>query len=201
MSPRALTIILLRLLGIAQICFSLDGLVFVLGQSQMFRAVTIGGPWHGLGISVLALVSRMIIGVILIVIAPQLARLISPDPDHGVEDVSERAIHAGDIYQIAVFVLGIILMLQAVRPVFSAAADRMQQGVYSADTAAALVSAVVRAVAGVALMLGAKGVGNCLQSLGETTERSPTQQFTVGLLLAIVLGCALAFGMLRILLR
>ena len=103
-------------------------------------------------------------------------------------------------------VTGLWLLSCAIAPGMRALALLVSQGGMAlranVDSVAALSQSVVFLVFGVSLIFGSRGLSRLLASLGHDPDNVPAQQFSLRLLLALVIGAALLlFAMRALLLR
>ncbi len=114
------------------------------------------------------------------------------------------SITSEDLYCIVSFLLGISVLLRAVKPAVTAAVQMMAQGqstfVFHANVVM-IVEAFVYVFCGVALTVGARGVAQFLNSLGDASDSTPSQRFSLRLVLVVFVAVAVALGIMRVLLN
>jgi len=152
--------------------------------------------WLMVGSPLLVGVLHAGIGVVLFVMAPRLARSVSRGSDPDFEPAKVKSIRPGDLYHIAAFLMGIYVLVRSISP-GARAAVAMVDRTAGAAYAALLVEAVVFLAFGAALILGGRGIAAFFASLGHDPDNVPAQQFSMRVILAVVIGTAILLGIIR----
>jgi hypothetical protein len=71
----------------------------------------------------------------------------------------------------------------------------------SSNVVSNLVHALLLVLFGGALIFGARGAARFLNSLGYDPDSVPAQQFSLRVILSIVVGCAVVLGVIRLLVQ
>jgi len=100
---------------------------------------------------------------------------------------------------------GLWLLARAIRPGVRALVELVAQGSSNLfpdpPIVAQLAEAALLVIVGIVLVFGSRGLSRFLASLGHDPENIPAQQFSLRLLLGIVIGFALLLIVLRAVLR
>jgi len=146
----------------------------------------------------------VLVAVPLFIYAPRLADWICRDVAHDGQGPATGALGAGSLYHVACIVTGLWLLSCAIAPGMRVLASLVSQGGMTLrgneDKVAALSQSVVFLVFGVSLIFGSRGLSRLLASLGHDPDNVPAQQFSLRLLLALVIGVAVLLFALRALL-
>ena len=146
----------------------------------------------------------LVVAVPLFIYAPRLADWICRDVAENDRGSATGVLGAGSLYHVACMVTGIWLLSCAIAPGTRALASLVSQGGMTLrgnqDSVAAMCQAVLLLVFGVSLIFGSRGLSRLLVSLGHDPDNVPAQQFSLRLLLALVIGTALLLFAMRVLL-
>ncbi len=106
----------------------------------------------------------------------------------------------GDVYRVACFVAGVCFLVHTAEPASRLVASLMQSGPskrLSPQEVADSMATMVYAVAGVILVFGSRRIGELLSNLRYDPNTVPQQQFSLAILLVLVLLFALILGTIR----
>jgi hypothetical protein len=143
---------------------------------------------------------QVVLAVLLFVFAPRLANRICAELPPASGDEAKLVAGAGDLYHIGCFLMGIFVLVRAVRPAILGLAAIIGTGRHlAAHEAANLVEGGLLIVLGLSLVFGSRGIAAFIVSLGYDPDTVPGQQFSLRLLMVLVLGCALLLFVLNIL--
>jgi hypothetical protein len=160
--------------------------------------------WVSLGSSLAFVVVEVSFAILLLFLAPRISRFVCREVDADSTPIQMTSITSGDLYCIVSFLLGISVLLRAVKPAVTVAVQMMAQGqstfVFHTHVAM-IVEAVVYVFGGVALTVGARGVAQFLNSLGYASDSTPSQRFSLRLLLIVFVAVAVVLGIMRVLLH
>ncbi len=153
---------------------------------------------------IMVMVVQCAVALFLFLFAVSLANFVCSDIPSAENIPQEKiAIGAGDIYHVASFILGIYTLVQAISPAVQgivdlvATVENMAMNNYS--TATNLATAAIFLVIGIGLTIGAKGISRFMVSLGHDSDDIPAQQFSMRLILVIVIGIGVVLGIIRLL--
>jgi len=208
---RDLAIVGVRLLAVWLACSAL----FILTNLSYFLAEVLfgsSGSMAGGGLAAGGLLSQLnvcslqvVIAALLFVYAPRLSDWICKDLASSDEAEPVMTLGAGDLYHVACLLMGLWLLARAIRPAVRAIVELVAQGssnlFMSRQVVGELSEATLLVLLGVVLMFGSRGLSRFLASLGHDPENIPAQQFSLRLLLGIVIGFALVLIVLRALLH
>jgi hypothetical protein len=207
MSVRELATAGLRLMAIWFMCNAVFDTVSVVSLGTQFYVSPAGGLqgpfWLSLAFALAFVMVEVSLAVLLLFLAPRISRFVCREVDVDTTPIQMTSITSGDLYCIVSFLLGISVLLRAVKPAVTAAVQMMAQGqstfVFHTHVAM-IVEAVVYVFGGVALTVGARGVAQFLNSLGYASDSTPSQRFSLQLLLIVFVAVAVALGVMRVLL-
>ena len=202
MTLRELTLVGLRIVAVWLVVSALGflpNLAYGIGEiatggTSRFRSV--GGSWIIVGVPLLIAVTHAGIGVLLFAMAPRLTRLVCGNSNPDCEPARVNSIRAGDLYHVAAFLMGIYVVVRAIRPGVQAVVVMVEQA-DPTTYVASLVESVVLLVFGGALILGARGLAAFFGSLGHDPDNVPAQQFSVGVILLVVGSIAVLIVVIR----
>jgi len=143
---------------------------------------------------------RFILGVGLLVYSSRIASRLYPELGEAGQQVKFGSVGAGDVYRIASFLLGVYVLLEAVRPAvhgFVALIQYERSRTIPVHAIPDLVVACVFVLAGLFLIFGARRVAEVFENVRYDPNTIPAQQFSLRLLLLVILICAALLGMIR----
>ena len=211
MNARELFVVLLRVVGLFFLLWAIEGLPVAVGQAVVFlqqRAFlqqSAGGPqaaWYMVWMVSYATtpIVRAIVGFVLLVSAPRIGSWFYPHRSEETEPPNAASVGAGDVYRVASFLLGAYMLVLAVPPAARVATVLMgdsRTGPGGYGFLPDLVQACVFSVCAVGFMFGASGIAQLLERLRYDPEKVPPRQFSLRLLLLILVGVALILGLIR----
>jgi hypothetical protein len=175
--------------------------------AMAFQVISVMGRIGGMSFSWLMLIAQFLseithfgIAIVLFAAAPSLTRHICGKLGHDGEPARIESIQAGDLYQVATFLMGIYVLVLAVGPTARAVVAMVELSRYQ-DYASELVEAVVYFVVGCVLLFGAKGFATFLGSLGHDPDKVPAPQFSVRVVMMVMMGVALLLVLIRSLVK
>ncbi len=194
MSARTLLEVALRILGV----WCVVSTVHTLTTSA---SIYLAGGWGQTGVDMagwffasgLSSFVQLMLGVALICFAPAIAASLYPDtPD---ADQSLSRVGPGDLYHTACFVLGVFLLVSAAQP----AGRIVNAGLRGIpfEMAGDIFTMIVYMAAGVALVIGARRLGELLSSLNHDPDSIPRQRISLTILLVLSAVVAVVLGVLR----
>jgi len=208
---RDLALVGLRLLAIWLACSALFVLtsLFYFAADMLFGGMSspAGGSWAASGVlSQLIICSlHVVVAGLLFVYAPRLADWICRDVSDAQDARPVITLGAGDLYHVGCFLTGLWLLARAIRPGVRALVELVAQGSSNLfpdpPIVAQFAEAALLVIVGIVLVFGSRGLSRFLASLGHDPENIPAQQFSLRLLLGIVIGFALLLIVLRAVLR
>lgn len=208
MSARELATAGLRLMAIWFMCTAVFDTVSTVLLWVQFLVSPGGGlpaqSWVSLGSFLAFVVLKVSLAILLLFLAPRISRFVCREVDADSTPIQMTSITSGDVYCIVSFLLGISVLLRAIKPAVTAAVQMMAQGqstFVSHRSIAMIVEASIYVFCGVALTVGARGVAQFLNSLGHASDRTPSQRFSLRLLLIVFVAVAVALGIMRVLLH
>lgn len=194
----------LRLFGIWVVVQTLTLMLAMASEVILFlvagQAPPLGGGYVFVLETSVAAVAGLICGLVLLFRAPRIARWFYRSPPDQAEAGPPLTIDTEGVYRIAAFLLGVYAWLQAVRPgVWAVVALVRQGGVtwQSEQIIGNLLQAVLFGLIGAALVFGSRGLAQFLAQLRDDAPDGPTAQFTLRLILVIVVGTAITLGLIR----
>jgi hypothetical protein len=132
--------------------------------------------------------------------ARPLASLICRDIPAEEDSSQDRGVTPHDVYRIACLLLGVYLVATAISPMMRSLAQMMSQGSMGGRThwnVAGFVAGLIQAGLGLWVVFGSRGIARLLSSLGRDSDDVPAQQFSLRLLLILVVACAVILLILR----
>ncbi|MCL4203964.1 MAG: hypothetical protein KJ000_15795 [Pirellulaceae bacterium] len=209
MRLRDVTLVGLRLIAVWIACneiFQFGWTLYVIVSLLLGDSRGVGGAGWGfvMAQSIGFSLRFLIVAVPLFIYAPRLADWICRDVADNDRGSATGVLGAGSLYHVACIVTGLWFLSCAIAPGTRALAPLVSQGGLSLRGnevgVASLCQAVIFLVFGVSLIFGSRGLSRLLASLGHDPDNVPAQQFSLRLLLALVIGTALLLFAMRMLL-
>jgi len=202
MSLRKLTIVALRLMAVWLFCAAVLAFVRVVWYAYEWLLPTAGGAWSGQMIPVVAAqlgASLMPLGagLVLFLFAPRIARMICQGIEPEPSPAEVVAWGAGDAYRIGSFLMGVYVFVRAIGQAVNGTVHMAARDALSSNSLAMLVEAAILAALGTALVFGSRGLAKFFHSLGYDPHDVPAQQFSLRLLLILIVGCAILMLVIR----
>lgn len=191
MSARVLFEIALRVLGLWFFFTSIVTLTAIVTVS--FSGL---GPTGYLWGPAATAAAQFIIGGLLVFFAPAMSAWFYPAIAES--EAQRAAIGPGDIYRAACFVLGAYLLVSAARPA-ALLLDTVLSGERLGRAPAEAMILVVYAGSGLLLVFGSRPIAELLSNLRYDPDTIPKQQFSLALLLTVIVVVAIALGTFRML--
>lgn len=196
MSARLLLEVTLRVLGLWSLYTAIGNVATYV--SFLWDSTTPGlSQW--LAPIVVGFVVQCILGITLIWWAPWIAARFYPAAAN--EAVVHLNVGAGDVYRVACFVLGVYLLVGTAQPAsrFVAAAMAGPSSWSRPQIISDAVATLVYAAAGIVLVFRSEGIGRFLSSLRYDPDRIPKPQFTLLMLLLLMLFVGVVLAVIRML--
>ena len=191
MTARLLFEIALRVLGLWFFFTSIVTLTTIVTVS-----FSIPGPTGYLRGAAATNVAQFVIGILLVYFAPAMSAWFYPSVAQS--EAPRVAVGPGDIYRAACFVLGAYLLVSASRPA-ALLLDAVLSGESLGRAAAEVMTLVVYAGSGLLLVFGSRPIAEMLSNLRYDPDTIPKQQFSLALLLTVIVVVAIALGAFRML--
>ncbi len=132
---------------------------------------------------------------ILIAMAPSIARRFYPDEAD--QEILHISAGPGDLYHIACFVLGAFLLLGAAQLTVRLAATAMSSQIWQRGQVADVATIMIYGAGGLLLVFGGRKIGAALASLRYDPAQVPRQQYSIAIVLIVVVFFAAVFGVIR----
>jgi hypothetical protein len=203
MNARELFVVLLRVVGLFLLIWAIEAMPVIVGQVAQYRgAFGAAGQMAEFRVWALSIalvpIVRAILGIVLLVSASRIAFWFYPETAQETEPVKAGSVSAADVYRIACFLLGAFVLMLGVPAAARAVVMLMGGAQYNASRFLPdLVTACVFFLFAVAFMFGASGIAQLLRGLDYDPENVPAQQFSLRVLMFIILGVALILGLIR----
>ena len=151
---------------------------------------------------VLQLVSPLVVGIGVILLAGRISRRFYPPSDRAAGSIAFGAVGAGDLYHIASFMMGVYVLIQAVGPAVRFLAGAMGAGPFAMEPWAQggvsdMITAAVYSVSGLALVFGGPGIAQAMVAVPRDSDEVPVPQFSIRMLLILAVAFAIVLGVLR----
>ena len=206
MSRRGLIIIVVRLMALWLFFSALQWLFFGLySVLQVFSPRLGAGPFSqrmlvdaGLATTV-GVFAALAVSIALFLFAPVIARFVDRDSCSDEEAIAIEGVGPGDFYHIACFGLGIYVFVQAIDPFIHGLFGLLAVSSVGLQnqTVAMFVKGVILLALGTGLVFGARGIAACFARLGHELGNIPAQQFSLRMILILVIGIAILLAIIR----
>ena len=144
---------------------------------------------------------RGVFGILLVLCASRIGHLFYPRGNEPDGTSESKSLGPGHVYRIGSFLLGVCVLVQAVRPAALTVVALMsaKSGVYVQwqDHVSEAVEASVLILIAMGLIFGSRGLARLFESLRYDPDDIPTQQFTIRLLLFVILVVAVMLGLIK----
>lgn len=158
------------------------------------RMLVDAGLTTGIGLMVIIAIS-----IALFLFAPWIARFMTRREGSKEGSIVFQSVGPGDLYHIACFALGIYVYVNAVDPLVHALFGFLTEPSLALQnhTVAMLIEGVILLAVGTGLVFGARGIARFLGRLGHDPGDIPAQQFSLRVILIVVVGIAILLAIIK----
>ncbi len=152
---------------------------------------------------VVQLGSPLVVGIGVILLARRISRWFYPVTEQTWEPIAFGHVSAGNLYQIASFMMGVYVSIQAVGPAvrflqWTMGTDPLVMDPWAQGGLTDLITASVYSVLGLVLMFGSRGISQAMVPVPRDSDEVPAPQFSIRALLILGVAFAIVLGVMRL---